>query len=155
MVALKKLVARSEENIKYFIPAEELYDVLDKAYRDVGDGGGNIIGCHAYVTKQIIILYLFSTFNISIKEDKEKRDLANFTFWNERPNGSHDFHLNEIFLTVCILQSDNWKEFVNGSIWGMTRHWAELKLLPGKRRHSQNQGSVETAKQDLENMAEI
>ncbi|XP_045456891.1 uncharacterized protein LOC123666917 [Melitaea cinxia] len=52
------------------------------------------------------------------------------------------YHLNDIFLTIgapCILQSDNGREFVNNVI-------SELA------RHSQSQGSVERANQDIENM---
>ncbi|XP_045450666.1 uncharacterized protein LOC123659494 [Melitaea cinxia] len=51
------------------------------------------------------------------------------------------YHLNDIFLTIgapCILQSDNGREFVNNVI-------SELA------RHSQSQGSVERANQDIEN----
>ncbi|XP_045448769.1 KRAB-A domain-containing protein 2-like [Melitaea cinxia] len=52
------------------------------------------------------------------------------------------YHLNDIFVTIgapCILQSDNAREFVNNVI-------SELA------RHSQSQGSVERANQDIENM---
>ncbi|XP_023212590.1 KRAB-A domain-containing protein 2-like, partial [Centruroides sculpturatus] len=65
------------------------------------------------------------------------------------------YHLNDIFLTIgapCILQSDNEREFVNRIICEMTSLWPELKLVHGKPRHSQSQGSVERANQDVENM---
>lgn len=65
------------------------------------------------------------------------------------------YHLNDIFLTIgapCILQSDNGREFVNNVISELANLWPELKILHGKPRHSQSQGSVERANQDIENM---
>ncbi|XP_046677250.1 KRAB-A domain-containing protein 2-like [Homalodisca vitripennis] len=63
--------------------------------------------------------------------------------------------MNDIFLTLgapCILQSDNGREFVNKVISEVTQLWPELKIVHGKPRHSQSQGSVERANQDIENM---
>ncbi|XP_049886470.1 KRAB-A domain-containing protein 2-like [Pectinophora gossypiella] len=65
------------------------------------------------------------------------------------------YHLNDIFLTIgapCILQSDNGREFVNNVISELATLWPELKIVHGKPRHSQSQGSVERANQDIENM---
>lgn len=65
------------------------------------------------------------------------------------------YHLNDIFLTIgapCILQSDNGREFVNHVISELVSLWPELKIVHGKPRHSQSQGSVERANQDIENM---
>lgn len=64
-------------------------------------------------------------------------------------------HLKDIFLTFgapCILHSDNGREFVNNIIKCMKIHWPELQLVNGKPRHSQSQGSIERANQDVENM---
>lgn len=50
------------------------------------------------------------------------------------------YHLNYIFLTVgvlCILQ------FVNNVTRELANLWSELKIVHGKQRHSQSQGSVE------------
>jgi transposase InsO family protein len=63
--------------------------------------------------------------------------------------------LTDIFLTFgapCILHSDNSRDFVNSVIAGQTTLWSELKIVHGKPRHSQSQGSVERANQDIENM---
>lgn len=68
------------------------------------------------------------------------------------------YHLNDIFLTFgapCILQSDNGREFVNKVITELTSLWSELKIVHGKPRHSQSQGSVERANQDVENMIAV
>ncbi|XP_023312526.1 KRAB-A domain-containing protein 2-like [Anoplophora glabripennis] len=65
------------------------------------------------------------------------------------------YNLNDIFLTIgapCILQSDNGREFVNNVISELASLWPELKIVHGKPRHSQSQGSVERANQDIENM---
>jgi len=63
--------------------------------------------------------------------------------------------LLDIFTTFggpCILQSDNGREFVNKVIEKLCSMWDELKIVDGKPRHSQSQGSVERANQDVENM---
>lgn len=68
------------------------------------------------------------------------------------------YHLNDIFLTFgapCILQSDNGREFVNHVITELANLWSELKIVHGKPRHSQSQGSVERANQDVENMIAV
>lgn len=60
-----------------------------------------------------------------------------------------------IFLTIgapCIVQSDNGREFVNNVISELASLWPELKIVHEKPRHSQSQGSVERANQDIENM---
>ena len=51
-----------------------------------------------------------------------------------------------------ILHSDNGKEFVNEVIDNLVILWPGLKIVHGKPRHSQSQGSVERANQDVENM---
>lgn len=65
------------------------------------------------------------------------------------------FHLMDIFTLFgapVVLQSDNGREFCNNIIYELTQLWPNLKLVHGKPRHSQSQGSVERANQDVENM---
>lgn len=65
------------------------------------------------------------------------------------------YQLMDMFLTFgapCILHSDNGREFVNSVIKELTSYWPEPKLVTGKPRHSQSQGSVERANQDVEKM---
>lgn len=52
----------------------------------------------------------------------------------------------------AILQSDNGREFSNRIIDNLKTYWPTLKIIHGKPRHSQSQGSVERANQDIENM---
>jgi len=63
--------------------------------------------------------------------------------------------LLDIFTTFgapSILQSDNGREFANQVVTEMCAMWPELKIVHGKPRHSQSQGSVERANQDIENI---
>eukprot|EP00102_Acyrthosiphon_pisum_P027906 XP_016665116.1 PREDICTED: KRAB-A domain-containing protein 2-like [Acyrthosiphon pisum] len=57
-----------------------------------------------------------------------------------------------IFGAPVILQSDNGREFVNKIINDLKIMWPTLKIVHGKPRHSQSQGSVERANQDIQNM---
>ncbi|KAK7605083.1 hypothetical protein V9T40_006941 [Parthenolecanium corni] len=64
-------------------------------------------------------------------------------------------NLLDVFLTFgapCVLQTDNGREFRNAVIDNLKQLWPELTIVHGKPRHSQSQGSVERANQDIENM---
>lgn len=63
--------------------------------------------------------------------------------------------LLKIFLEVgapSILQSDNGREFTNSLISELVKMWPNLKILHGRPRHPQSQGSIERSNQDVENM---
>jgi len=65
------------------------------------------------------------------------------------------YHLLDIFTTFRapnILHSDNGREFCNQVIENLCSMWPDVKIVHGKPRHSQSQGSVERANQDIENM---
>lgn len=57
-----------------------------------------------------------------------------------------------IFGAPFILQSDNGREFSNKIIEALKDLWPGLKLVHGKPRHSQSQGSVERSNQDVRDM---
>lgn len=57
-----------------------------------------------------------------------------------------------LFGAPAILQSDNGKEFVNLVINELHIMWNEVKIVHGKPRHSQSQGSVERANRDVQEM---
>lgn len=64
-------------------------------------------------------------------------------------------HLIEIFCIFgapSILQSDNGREFANSVINELKNMWPDLKIVHGKPRHSQSQGSVERANRDIQDM---
>ena len=56
------------------------------------------------------------------------------------------------FGASAILQSDNGREFVNPVINELHIMWNEVKIVHGKPRHSQSQGSVERANRDVQEM---
>ena len=63
--------------------------------------------------------------------------------------------LVDIFCTFgapTILQSDNGREFANAVVEEIKDMWDVAKIVHGKPRHSQSQGSVERANQDVEEM---
>ncbi|XP_014614939.1 PREDICTED: KRAB-A domain-containing protein 2-like [Polistes canadensis] len=57
-----------------------------------------------------------------------------------------------MFGAPSILQSGNGREFANNIASSLKELWPALKIVHGKPRHSQNQGSVERANQDFEDM---
>lgn len=57
-----------------------------------------------------------------------------------------------IFRAHSVLQSDSSHEFSNQIVKEACLMWPDLKIVHGKPRHSQTQGSVECANQDIENM---
>jgi len=66
-----------------------------------------------------------------------------------------DVLLMDVFLTFgapCILQTDNDREFRNSVIEHLKDMWPTLKIVRGKPRHSQSQGSVERANGDFQSI---
>lgn len=64
-------------------------------------------------------------------------------------------NLLDIYTTFgapAILHSDNGREFVNNTINELHAMWGDVKIVHGKPRHSQSQGSVERANRDVEDM---
>jgi len=65
------------------------------------------------------------------------------------------YHILDIFTTfgaLNILHSDNGKEFCNQIMKSLYEMWNDIKIVHGKPRHSESQGSVERTNQDVENM---
>jgi len=57
-----------------------------------------------------------------------------------------------MFCAPFILQSDIGREFANKEIQNLADMWPGMKLVHGKPRHSQSQGSVERSNQDVRDM---
>ena len=51
-----------------------------------------------------------------------------------------------------ILQSNNGRKFSNQIISNLRNMWPKLKIIHGKPRQNQSQGSIERANQDIQNM---
>lgn len=65
------------------------------------------------------------------------------------------FQLADIFLLIgapVLLQSDNGSEFTAAVITELATLWPDLKIIHGKPRHPQSQGSVERANGDIKDM---
>jgi hypothetical protein len=65
------------------------------------------------------------------------------------------YNLLDIFTIIGapnILHSDNGREFCNQVITELSTLWSDIKLVHGRPRHSQSQGSVERANRDIEEM---
>jgi transposase InsO family protein len=65
------------------------------------------------------------------------------------------YHLLDSFTTFGapnILHSNNGREFCNQIIKSLCEMWNDIKIVHGKPRHSESQGSIEQANQDVENM---
>ena len=56
------------------------------------------------------------------------------------------------FGAPVILQSDNGREFVNEIIENLHVAWPHVRIVHGKPRHKESQGSVERANRDVEEM---
>lgn len=51
-----------------------------------------------------------------------------------------------------ILQSDNGREFTASIIEEIVSYWPDCKIVHGRPRHPQSQGSIERSNQDVKNM---
>lgn len=63
--------------------------------------------------------------------------------------------LSKIFFAwgaPAILQSDNGREFVAQVVIDLVSRWPHCKIVHGRPRHPQSQGSVERSNADVENM---
>ena len=68
------------------------------------------------------------------------------------------YHLLDIFTTFgapVILQSDSGPEFIAKVIEELAEMWTGLKIVHGKPRHRQSQGSVERSNQDIKQLIGI
>lgn len=91
ITGVKKLIARSEENIRYYLPADELYDVIDAAHVAVGHGGRDRMLAetskkYANITKKMISLYLSMCGTCQQKKTKKKRGLISKPILHSKMN---------------------------------------------------------------------
>uniref|UniRef100_A0A8D8Q4X0 KRAB-A domain-containing protein 2 n=1 Tax=Cacopsylla melanoneura TaxID=428564 RepID=A0A8D8Q4X0_9HEMI len=190
-------IATEGASVLYYVPYEELFDVINETHISVGHGGRNRILAEAgrkykNVSSEAVLIYLRLCEACEKKQKSAKRlvkpifhsemnsraqvDLINmqsnpdkfiFVYQDHltkfvilralRTKTAEEvaYNLLDIFTTFgapCILHSDNGREFCNKVIQNMCEMWGEMKIVHGKPRHSQSQGSVERANQDIENM---
>jgi transposase InsO family protein len=60
------------------------------------------------------------------------------------------YELMGTYGSPCILQSDNGKEFRNSVVYNLKKLWHNLKIIHGRPRHPQSQGSVERSNGDIQ-----
>ncbi|XP_060809059.1 KRAB-A domain-containing protein 2-like [Amyelois transitella] len=77
---IKKLVTNTEP-VKYFLPAEEIYDIIDAAHISIGHGGRDRLKNetakkYANVTKEMINIYLSMCEVCQRKKSKKRRGLV-------------------------------------------------------------------------------
>ncbi|XP_043284073.1 KRAB-A domain-containing protein 2-like isoform X3 [Venturia canescens] len=153
---LKKLVARNDgnENIKYYLSADEVYDVIYTAHVAVGHGGRDRMSAEtskkfANITKEMICLFLSMCQVCQQKKTKRKncctsnKPVLHTDMITRCQVELIDFQ-TQADGAPCIVQSDIGKEFVNEIICELNRLWPELKIIPGKA--CQSQGPLERAK---------
>ncbi|XP_008189564.1 SCAN domain-containing protein 3-like, partial [Acyrthosiphon pisum] len=132
--AEEKLIApmnSDSEEMRYYVRYNELYDIIHEAHIATGRGGRNriVYAVNNHLTKFVILRPL-----------KFKRAEVAYCLLD----------IFTLFGAPNILHSDNGREFVNAVITNLCSMWPEVKIVHGKARHSQSQGSVERANQDIE-----
>ncbi|KAF0768514.1 KRAB-A domain-containing protein 2-like [Aphis craccivora] len=113
---------------------QQLFDIIQQTHIQTGHGGR---------TRMIKELQYHLTKCIQLRPLKSKtaEEVAH--------------NLLHIFLTFGapnILHSDNGREFANKIITELCLMWDGVKIMHGKPRHSQIQGSIERANQDIQNL---
>ncbi|XP_045135274.1 SCAN domain-containing protein 3-like [Portunus trituberculatus] len=202
---IQKLIAKSDKDeIRYYLPASEIFDVIKTSHLAIGHGGQDKLKCeivkrYANITTDMIALFLSLCEVCQSKKTKKKKGLVSKSVLHSElninsqcqmdlidmqalPDRKYKFimvyqdhltrfvilraleckyakevayNLLDIFLMFgapCILHIDNGREFVNTVMTSLASLWPELKIVHGKPRHSQSEGSVERANQDIENM---
>ncbi|XP_076383741.1 uncharacterized protein LOC143260987 [Megalopta genalis] len=161
-----------ETNIQYYVTNEELYSILYETHTRIGHGGRILSNepKKGIVVKPMVSSELNSRCQVDLIDLQSNRSgeykfimvyqdhLTKFVQLRPLKTKKAEevaHHVLSIFLTFgapAVLQSDNGKEFSNQVISEICAVWKDVKIVHGKPRHSQTQGSVERASQDIQNM---
>ncbi|RDD40124.1 KRAB-A domain-containing protein 2 [Trichoplax sp. H2] len=155
-----------------YVSESELFEVLQTVHKDTGHGGHcqrkKVVKSHALVTNPILSEDFNSRCQVDLidfqsQPDREFRFIMVYQdhltkFIQLRPLKTKQakevaevlYKIFAIFGAPAILHSDNGREFVNATIEQLKDRWHGCHLVRGKPRHSQSQGSVERANQDVE-----
>ncbi|XP_023223766.1 KRAB-A domain-containing protein 2-like [Centruroides sculpturatus] len=144
------LVKEGVSTIQYYVMNSELFHVLHEAHLAIGHGGRDrmvdLIGFQSQPDRE----YKF----IMVYQDHHTKFVILKSLMSKRAE-EVAYNLVDIFSLLgaqSILQSDNGREFANNVVTSLKEFWPALKIVYGKPRHSQSQGSVERANQHIENM---
>ncbi|XP_022183209.1 KRAB-A domain-containing protein 2-like [Myzus persicae] len=138
---LIKPIVDNESDVLYYVTVDELFEVIQTAHLAVGHGGRNRIMAvlktkYCNVTTEAVMAYLGLC---SYCQTKRAEEIA-----------LNLIDIYTIFGAPAILHSDNGREFVNSIITNLNEMWGDVKIVHGKPRHSQTQGSIERANRDVE-----
>ena len=197
---VKKIRGSDNTSIKYYVPINELYDIIRITHANIGHRGikntlkelkkkcANVTGKQVQLfisecneckikcakprnsSKLVVQPIISNDFNsrgqvdlidMQSTPDRNFKFILNYQdhftkFCILRPLKTKTaaevaYHLLDIFTTFgapAILQSDNGREFVARVITELSLLWTNLKIVHGKPRHPQSQGSVERSNQD-------
>ncbi|XP_043485342.1 KRAB-A domain-containing protein 2-like [Leptopilina heterotoma] len=174
---LSKLISKcTNGEVKYIVPAEEIFDILEAAHIATGHGGRDRMLSetskkYANITRETITKFLSMCETCHQKKVKRKRGLVFKPILHKEMNSRCQVDLIDLqsqadnnYKFVMVYQ-DHLTKFVilrplsskraAEIITELASLWPELKIVHGKPRHSQSQGSVERANQDIENMLAV
>ncbi|CAF1128400.1 unnamed protein product [Adineta ricciae] len=202
---IKKIHEEEDTTVKYYVPLNEIYDVIRIAHSNVGHRGIKYTSKEikkrcANVTEKQVKLFISNCEECKIKRSKPRnssklvinpilsndfssRAEVDLIDMQSSPDGPFKFILNyqDHFTKFCvlrplktktaaaevayhlldifalfgaplILQSDNGREFTALVIEELSLTWKNLKIVHGKPRHPQSQGSVERCNQDTKQL---
>ncbi|KAK4328993.1 hypothetical protein Pmani_000629 [Petrolisthes manimaculis] len=145
-----------EDRPIYYATIEDTYDIINKAHIETGHGGRDRMLKHLGQKYDNITTDAVELFKSYCRVCQEKKKRPKTTGVVVRPILSKvAFQLLDIFILFgapVILQSDNGSEFTAHVITELKQLWSQLKLVHGKPRHPQSQGSVERANADIKDM---
>ena len=199
---IKKQNSDTDE-IKYYVPLEQMFDVITRAHIATGHGGRDkmskeIRKKYANITDDVLTLFKSFCTECELKKKRpttkgtvvrplltkefRSRGQVDLIDMQSMPHGDMKFimvyqdhltkfcvlrplptkraacvafNLLDVFLNFgapAILQSDNGSEFTAQVVSELRVLWPELKIVHGKPRHPQSQGSVERANFDIKDM---
>ncbi|CAF1453137.1 unnamed protein product [Rotaria magnacalcarata] len=177
---VKKIQGSEDTSIKYYVPINEVYDVIRIAHFNIGHRG--IKYTLKEIKKNVLMLPKNKLIRPILSNDFHSRGQVDLIDMQSSPDGKFKFILNyqdhftkfcilrplksktaaevaynllDIFTTFgapAILQSDNGREFVAKVIEELALIWKDLKIVHGKPRHPQSQGSAERSNQDTKQL---
>ncbi|XP_008189468.1 KRAB-A domain-containing protein 2-like [Acyrthosiphon pisum] len=175
----KSIKPISDGTVLYYLKVDEMFDVLYTTHIAIGHGGRDRMLLFILSKKQpnpkkglVSKPIVHTAFNSRAQIDlinmqsqcyNDYRFILNYQdhltkFVLLRPlktKRAEEIAINllDIYTTFgapSILHSDNGREFVNSIITNLNEMWSDVKIVHGKPRHIQSQGSVERANRDIE-----
>ncbi|CAF3516224.1 unnamed protein product [Rotaria socialis] len=167
---VKKIQGSEDTSIKYYVPINEVYDLFISECNECNIKRAKPKNSSKLVVRPIISNDFHSRGQVDLIDMQSSPDgkfkfILNYQdhftkFCILRPLKSKTaaevaYNLLDIFTTFgapAILQSDNGREFVAKVIEELALIWKDLKIVHGKPRHPQSQGSVERSNQDTKQL---